>query len=68
MWNGDQVKGLRVKKIFTYSYGATSRMCLTSGPTMLSCALNTPLPEAWPLSPFALFMWNGDQVKGLGVE
>ena len=32
-------------------------------PTALALARGAPLPEAWPLSPIALFMWSGEQVR-----
>ena len=32
-------------------------------PTALALARGAPLPEAWPLSPIALFMWSGEQAR-----
>ena len=36
-------------------------------PTALAVARRRPLPEAWPISPISLFMWNGAQAERLAA-
>jgi hypothetical protein len=40
---------------------------LAWGPTLVSVATGRPIPESWPLSPCALFMWSGPDARWLAA-